>query len=209
MSNNDTVITIDGKPFIYLNPHEKILMCIKQSLREKGKFYWGEKATWKRAKQHTNKNFGSYCNECEMVLEDMTKGAIYGLSPFNMFGKESNPFKAESLVKFLLPVETTYPTTISQDDSEWKLAQTIAFHVVYKTNSPYKDDSTGKESFGVGIEHDFRIVSSWWYRKKVMVKTVYLNVYETTAKSRLPFTFKGTFDDTEKIIIVDESSVKK
>lgn len=207
--NNEHIITIDDKPYSYFFPSEKVLQCIKQSLREKGKFYWGDNATWKRAMLCKTKNFGSYCLECEDTLDNMIAAAIYGVTPFYLFGNKDKPYKASTLVKIMLPVERTFPTTKLQDENEWKSAQMIAYHVVLKTNAPYRLESAGKECFAAGEEQDFRIVHSWWYRKKAMVKTVYGNVYETNAKHRLPYVFKGTFDETETFILVNEDSIPK
>ena len=32
---------------VYTKQYTMILKCIKQYLKDKGKFYWGESATWK------------------------------------------------------------------------------------------------------------------------------------------------------------------
>jgi hypothetical protein len=204
MSDENNTITIDGKEIFYLHPVEKILACIKQSLRDKGKFTWGDDPTWKKAREHKSKNFGSYCDECDHTIDQMLGLAIHGISPFNMFGKENNPYKPETFCKFVLSEFRPLPKTIMAEEQDWKTAQMIAFHVVYKTNEPYNRYKGTGETFCLGQEQEIRIVSSWWYRKKVMVKTVYLNVFETDAEHRLPYVFKGTFSDDETKIIVSK-----
>tara|TARA_R110002153_G_scaffold185743_1_gene338867 strand:- start:508 stop:1056 length:549 start_codon:yes stop_codon:yes gene_type:complete len=172
----------------YTKQHLMILKCIKQYLKDKGKFHWGDSATWKRAKAMDDKvSFGSYCQEVEHYVDEFENVSFLGISPFNIFGKENKPFDNATFIKFM-----------TGESVSWTTAQMIAYHAVYKTNEDHK----GQESGWSDKPDDVRIVNQWYYNKKLCVKTVYGNMFETDAKSRLPWSFKGTIDDENKTIKV-------